>query len=217
MKLAISMIFNVLIVGCTVYVRFWWLNIMKSDKPKEIKRKEFYRYFTTNSNVLSAFASAVVLIYEIVGLISGSLSFSAGRIPMPQWLVLLRFAGSSSVAVTFLTVVFFLAPKAGWEMLYKDDNLYMHLLGPLMAIAAFIFEDGEMILSLGWAFLGFAIVLIYAIIYLIQVVQKGEENGGWPDFYFFNVDGKWKISFTAMLLAGALISIVLIVTRNLFI
>ena len=40
-----------------------------------------------------------------------------------------------------------------------------------------------------------------------MVIIVGQENGGWADFYGFNMGGKWYISMAAMLAAAYLIGL----------
>ena len=49
-------------------------------------------------------------------------------------------------------------------------------------------------------------MLIYGIVYLTMVVFIGENNGGWIDFYHFNIGGFWYISFLAVLAVTLLIA-----------
>ena len=47
----------------------------------------------------------------------------------------LKFIGTVSVTVTFLTVVLFLAPFGDWGiMLFQGPNLVFHVIVPILAI-----------------------------------------------------------------------------------
>ena len=43
---------------------------------------------------------------------------------------------------------------------------------------------------------------MYAVIYVTMVIFIGENNGGWYDFYGFNIGGFWYISCVAVILAS---------------
>ena len=53
--------------------------------------------------------------------------------------------------------------------------------------------------------LGLLPVLLYGLLYLNKVVSRKE----WDDFYGFNRDGKWPLSFAAMLIGTALLCLLL--------
>lgn len=148
-----------------------------------------FRYFTVLSNVLCALSALVMAIAQARGSVSRGVE-------------LLKYLGTVSVTVTLLTVLFFLGPSIGYKVLLSGRDLYMHLIGPLLAIASFcLWEKRGM--SLGTALLGLLPVLLYGAVYLCMVVFAQEEKR-WEDFYGFNKNGKWPVAFAAMAL-GALI------------
>ena len=149
-----------------------------------------FRYFTVLSNALCALTALVLAISELGG--------EASRAAL-----LLKYLGTSSVTVTLLTVFLFLGPtQGGYGPLLSGDNLYMHLIGPLLAIASFcLLEKGRM--SLGTALLGVLPVLAYGAMYLYRVVYAPVSKR-WEDFYGFNKGGRWPIAFGAMV-AGTLL------------
>ena len=78
--------------------------------------------------------------------------------------------------------------------MYNSYNFHMHLLTPLLALLSFLFLDGEG--DYGWkeALFGGLPALVYGIVYFFQVIVVGEANGGWSDFYRFNMFGLWPVS-----------------------
>ena len=196
-KLLLSAIFSGLIILGTIAT---FLRFLRGDK-------HMFRFFTILSNCFSALVSVPVLIVDVL-VLSGQLE------AWPERLIWLRFVSAVAVMVTMLTVVFFLAPLMGKELLYKNDNLYMHVIGPLLAAVAFIaFEPGT--LGLARSLIGMQPVLLYGLIYLCKAVFIGEERGGWPDFYGFNKGGRWPISFAAMMIASAALSLLMAWAHNL--
>ena len=198
---------NLIIILGTALTLRWYFGVSVKGQPWAEQRKIF-RFFTYLSNIFSGLTSLLTLVMELIGWGSGSFVF-------PTWLMLLRLLSTASVTVTFLTVLFFLAPHAGWQLLYKDDNLYMHVAGPLIAVASFVFLERGTAIPAGLTWLGGLTVILYAALYLKKVVFLGEERGGWPDFYYFNQGGRWKLSCTIMILAGLAISLVLAGGHNL--
>lgn len=157
------------------------------------KLPESFRYFTTLSNLFCAFTALVLLLSELFG-------------AMPAWAVTLKYMGTVAVTVTFLTVFLFLLPASRniEGLLSNGPEIIMHVVTPLLAIFSFLgFENHGLS---AWAIpLAILPVLLYGWMYLQRVVlQKA-----WPDFYGFNRDGKWQLSF-AMMAAGTLVIAVLL-------
>ena len=153
------------------------------------------RFFTILSNLLCAASSLLMALFLL-----------RGQVPFGVWL--LKYIGTVSVAVTFVTVMVFLGPAAGYKAMLSGKDLYLHLIGPLLAIASFCFTERLYPLTLPLALLGDVPVLLYGLFYLYKVVL-GPDTGRWDDFYGYNKDGKWPISFTAMIVGGALLCVVL--------
>ena len=139
-----------------------------------------FRFFTILSNRFCA-VSALLLV----------LSSS-------YWAWLLKYVGTVAVTVTLLTVILFLGPNMGYKQLLSGKDLYLHLCGPLLAIASFCFMERRYDFSFPLSLLGILPVIIYGTVYLFEVVIW--KN--WEDFYGYNRDGKWKLSMAAMF-AGA--------------
>jgi len=149
-----------------------------------------FRYFTVLSNALCAVAALVMALCQAAG-------------SVPPAVMVLKYLGTASVAVTLATVFLFLGPsQGGFGELLRGSSLYMHLIGPLLAIASFcLLEKGRM--SLGTALLGVLPVLAYGAMYLYRVVYAPVSKR-WEDFYGFNKGGRWPIAFGAMV-AGTLL------------
>ncbi len=150
------------------------------------------RFFTILSNVLCAFASLLVLI-----------SFRKGDLPLGVWLF--KYIATSSVTVTFLTVMVFLGPTLGYKDQLKGLSFFLHLLNPLFSVISFCFLERVYPLSFAVSLLGLLPVVLYGILYLYKVVFTNQ----WEDFYGFNKNGKWKISFSAMLVGTLFVCVLL--------
>ena len=163
----------------------------RRDGVWDVKRGlKAFRFFTVLSNVFCAMAA--------LGMV-----FSASGTAL-----LFKYLGTVSVTVTLLTVVFFLGPtQGGYAMLFSGENLYMHLIGPLLAILSYGFlEKRDM--SFGTALLGMVPVALYGVMYLYRVVLAPEEKR-WEDFYGFNRGGKWPVAFSGMLLMTLAVCLVI--------
>ena len=114
-----------------------------------------------------------------------------------------KFIGSTAVTLTFVVVVLFLGPTTDFmTMVFGGTSIYMHFAGPLLAIVSFCFI--EKIYRIEKKFLIPSVIptVMYAVIYVTMVIFIGENNGGWYDFYGFNIGGFWYISCVAVILAS---------------
>lgn len=183
-----SAVINEAIVFSTVLV----MVVLIRHVPRE-KLPESFRYFTTLSNLFCAVTALILLLCELFG-------------AMPVWAVALKYMGTVAVTVTFLTVLLFLLPASrSIEGLFSNGpEIIMHLITPLLAIVSFLCFENRGLSP--WVIpLGILPVLLYGWLYLKQVVI----TRAWPDFYGFNRDGKWKLSFSLMIL-GAVAAAVLL-------
>ena len=160
--------------------------------PRE-KLPESFRYFTTLSNLFCAGTALILLLCELFG-------------AMPPWAVALKYMGTVAVMVTFFTVVLFLLPASkSIEGLFSNGpEVIMHLVTPLLALLSFLGFEGRDLSA--WVIpLGILPVLLYGWLYLKRVVLKQ----AWPDFYGFNKNGKWKLSFSLMILGTVIVAVLL--------
>lgn len=203
-KLAIALACNIIIIVGTV------LAIASYCKTEEGKYSWShgswrFKFFTTDSNVLCAIAAFIVIPFEISALIKGG---NLGVFPL-----VVKYIGAVAVTLTLLTVAFFLGPTQGYREMYKGPSFYTHFLGAFMAIASFCFlEAGK--LKIWWIFPAMIPMCLYASLYKHMVLKKGPLNGGWEDFYGFNVRDRWKISLTIMLIGMLLINITVLTFHN---
>lgn len=191
----LSLIFNIIIAVVTIIICIRYFRGENGGWDRK-KGRWYLHYFTTLSNILAAAAGIVMVLCQLVS--------RDGRVPDP--VIYLKFLATVSVTVTLLTVLFFLAPAFGLKALFIKEEIHMHLVGPVLAIVSFCFLEKQVWLGRGWIIAGVLPVFFYALLYLQRVVAKGEENGGWPDFYGFNRNGMWRVSFVMMLIATAAIA-----------
>ncbi len=150
-----------------------------------------FRYFTVLSNILGAMAALLMAISQIGGSVS-------------RPVFLLKYLGTVSVTLTFLTVLLFLAPfQGGFAQWFSGDFFYTHLIGPLLAILSFCLMERRP-MDLGTAMLGLVPMLIYGAVYVYKVMLAPEDQR-WEDFYGFNRNGMWLVSGVAMLVGTLLI------------
>ena len=191
-QLAVAVqILIIIFTACSVGFMFFF----SGSGNMRVNRSVIFRYFTVDSNILCAVSCAVSLVQTLRGRENKS------KAPM-----LLRYAGTAAVTVTMITVLLFLGPLYGYAPMFSRWNLWLHLLGPIFAIISFVWlerdgtfpEKKHLILPL-------LPVILYGIVYYIMAVMLGQNQGGWPDFYGFNMGGRWYLLYAAIAAGTALI------------
>ena len=203
-KLALALVCNTIIVVATLFVVRSYCKT-EDGKYRWSHGSWKFKFFTTDSNVLSAAMALIVIPFEVVALIKGT---SLTILPLAA-----KYIGTVAVTLTFLTVLFFLGPTQGYIEMFSGTSFFMHFLGAALAIFSFCFlEEGKM--SFLWIFPALIPMAAYAVLYRHMVLDKGPLNGGWEDFYGFNVHDRWKISAVIMHTAMLLINIAVLLLHN---
>lgn len=123
------------------------------------------KYFTADSNIL---AGIVALIYVIAETRKKELSQKASL-----FVHCLKLAATAGVTLTMLVTLFFLIPQFGddWLVLYMDNNLFFHLIVPILCIVAYIFfEPGAKVITFKQTLFGTTPMLVYAVFYTINII-----------------------------------------------
>lgn len=170
---------------------------------------EKFMFFTTDSNVLAAVGSLLAAVYNI-------LILRGKRESLPTVILVIKLMGVVSLLLTFFTVVILLVPIYGFDMQFRGTGAHMHAGAPFASFVSFTFLDSRRRLPVKFALFGAVPMLIYAAVYLTQVVWIGFLHGGWLDFYAFNRNGSWPYSLSVMLAATLAISFGVVVLRNRF-
>lgn len=166
------------------------------------------KYFTTDSNILVGVAALIMLIYNIA-------RFAKPDAVMPKWVSVLKYTGTSAVALTLLTVVFFLGPvfaimkgPAGYRLMFEGNTLILHLTTPLLAIISLLFFEKDNKFSKGDCLIACLPSFIYSIVYFTMVIVLKQ----WNDWYNFTLGGKTfmiPVALVSMYLATFAISALL--------
>ena len=191
----LSLLCNIVIAAVTILIILRYFRGEEGGWDRK-KGRWYLHYFTTLSNVFAAFAGIVMV---VCGIARRDGSF-------PAFAIRLKFLATVTVTVTLLTVVFFLSKAFGFKALFIKEEIHMHLVGPVLSIISFCFLEKQVLLGPGWILAGVLPVFFYALLYLQRTIVKGEENGGWPDFYGFNRNGMWRVSFVMMMAVSAAIA-----------
>ncbi len=162
-----------------------------------------FKFFTTDSNILAAIASLFMVISEVMIL-------TKKRDNIPYWVLVLKYVGTSAVMLTFTVVIGFLAPIYGPAAVLTDTSFHTHAAAPLFSLISFCFIESEYRLPFRCTLLGIIPMLIYSVIYTINVVFTNV----WNDFYSFNMGGYWYISAPIIIIAAYIISVIILLLHN---
>ena len=143
-----------------------------------------YLPFTVNSNIFLVIVGLLFLIIGIIDLVEGK--------AMPQWIMQLKLAVTTLISVTFLTVIFYIAPL--WRITdiniiaYQGANLFLHILAPIVAIFGFCLFDVETKIKWRWTSLLPLLVVIYGVVYGVLLITSRDLS---LDIYnFVHEEGK---------------------------
>ena len=163
---------DLLIAGLVAYA--WYVMMVRmGDGTLSGSGLSSLRYYTVLSNLLEGLAALLTAVFTALIL--------AGKAKeLPRWLTLLRYAGVTSVSLTFLTVMVYLGPVFGFNIMFNDANLYFHLLIPLLAIAEALLLSWEK-LRFTDSFAAALPTLLYGIWYVINNLVNGREGN---DIYY---------------------------------
>ena len=184
------------IICCTVMAAsvFMGVIIRLLAKPDEFVVEigmQALRMFTILSNILVALCATQCIPYAVDGL-------RKRNYHLPRWVVYTMYVGVSSVAVTFIIACAALSPVAGFQnIMLTGTNLLLHTICPVFAILLFLFVNTDHEIPFRVSIIGILPVLVYGIVYAIEVFFIGEANGGWPDHYRLNVYVPWPVAYIA--------------------
>ena len=193
MKLKKAIILNVLItIFASIGIVLMLLGIqpMGPEDGISASKLEMFKYYTVDSNALMGIVSAIFAVYEYK-----ILKNEAQSIPLKLYTV--KLIATVGVALTFITVVFYLAPIAtyGYFSMFRNANLFFHFLVPVLSIFSFCFLEKTKELEFKHTFIGMTTMVLYAGFYTINVLIH-VENGTVAtkyDWYWFVQNGVWSI------------------------
>lgn len=166
-----------------------WLYMMFSRKDGAFSATGLrsLRYFTVLSNLLEGAASVFFLIAGA----NKRLRPAADR---------LKYVAANAVLLTFFTVAMLLAPLYGPHGMFREHNLWFHLLIPLIAGAEFLLLNDEPVTARD-SLMAVTPVVLYGTVYTAVNLASGAP---YPfDLYRFLQWGVWAGLGVFLLLLGA--------------
>ena len=163
-----------------------------------------FKYYTQDSNLFLMFTS---LLYVISLLICDK--------KIPHFVSLLKYAATTSVVITFLTVVTILAPVMGGykAMLLDGTMLIHHLICPIFGFVTFVFFEKHNLNGLKDALISMIFTCLYGIIAVTLNVLK-IMDGPYPFLKVYDQTILMSIFWLILMMGSSYLITVLIGNLN---
>lgn len=188
-KLKMSIFMNVLIFVLSLISTIFMLvgfKFMGDEIVFAATKIEAFKFYTVDSNILMGLVALFFACLELKKIL--------GKIDeIPTYAYVLKLVGTVGVTLTFLTTVLYLGPiiSTGFFSLFKNSNLFYHLVIPILSIITFVLFENTDKLKLKHTFIGIVTMVIYSIFYTLSVVlhiENGKVIQGY-DWYGFVRNG----------------------------
>lgn len=168
----VSLVLNCFVVlfvtiGCVFM--FNGIYFMPNKTLLEVRNFGMLKFYTVDSNILIGLVSLILIIYEIL-LLKNKIK------EIPNRIYILKLIGVSSIALTFITTLCFLAPQYGFYAMYNNNNLFFHLIVPILALVSYIFYEKHDN-KYGYAILGVIPMFLYSIYYTGNIIMHLNNKG----------------------------------------
>lgn len=126
------------------------------------------RYYTVQSNLFAGVVALIALFYQ-------------GKATK-----VMKLMSATATGLTFAVVLFFLGPLYGHWRMYKNANLFFHLIVPLLSLLDYVLlTDAPK--KMKWRVISAVPTVIYGLAYVLNILING-MGGRYPnnnDFYRF--------------------------------
>lgn len=182
----------ILLISAFIFAIECWLVASGLSSGHTIKQVDdtarsagYFSAFTVDCECFMALVS-------LVGIILCIKALTRNEDSLPDWFDVLYLTGTASLTLVFLVVACYLAPikvanGQSYFLLFSKGNFFNHFLNPWLSIVCF--DAINKLRKMSWKKAWFAPVpmIMYAIIYLINVVIIQV----WPDLYSFFPGGRY--------------------------
>ncbi len=151
-------------------------------------------YFPLQSSLLAAVGAAFLVPYAIEGI-------RKKRFTLPRWLVVFHYACATCAAITFVAAMVLILPAQGATAV-RGTDFWMHLVVPICNVILFQCVETGVSLTRRDTVLAQVPYWMYMVLYYVEVVVIGKENGGWSDFYLTRKYFPMWVSILLMLAIG---------------
>ena len=163
-----------------------------------------FKYYTQDSNLFLMFTS---LLYVISLLICDK--------KIPHFVSLLKYAATTSVVITFLTVVTILAPVMGGykAMLLDGTMLIHHLICPIFGFVTFVFFEKHNLNGLKDALISMIFTCLYGVVAVTLNILK-IMDGPYPFLKVYDQTILMSIFWLILMMGSSYLITVLIGNLN---
>ena len=165
-----------LIIAILVFWTWGRMMFKTSDTALTATGIRSLKYFTVQSNLLVGISCLINILYR------------NGK--KPNWLQWLNVISLVGILVTFFTVIFFLGPVFGYQIMYMGVSFWFHLVIPVMYFIVYMFVYDKETIEDKYNYLVLLPVGLYGIFYVGNILING--IGEWPksnDWYGFMMWG----------------------------
>lgn len=191
MKKKTSLIINAVIFILTVFASFLMFTGIKitngAEPILETTKLGMFKFFTVDSNLFMGIVSLIFVIKN------KSITKNMYR---------LKLMSTTAVSLTLIVVLAYLAPisQGGLKSMLQNSNLFFHLIIPVLSIINFTIFENTNKLKIKDTLYGLIPTIIYAILYVINLIIHIENNEILPkyDWYWFAQNGILQAILTAI-------------------
>ncbi len=181
-KIKVSVVTNISIFVVVTLALILGLAGVPSFETGTTSFGELMKYFTIESNIFMGIMALLLAINQIL--------YLKNNTKINKAIFILYYVATVCVAITFFTVLFFLAPVVYrdqfWSM-YTGISFYYHFLIPVVAMIMFLFVLNTNEYSIKISFFGIIPFLVYALFYVIAALTHMDGGKVMPgyDWYGF--------------------------------
>ncbi len=154
--------------------------------------------------LLSFDANAYLAITALLVAIADAASFITNKEVKPRWLSVLKFTATCAVIIEVVIATGFIGLKSGLSAVFGGTNLILRVINPIIAFASFCLFEAINRFDFREFAVGVSPAAAYFAVYCFMTVAVKS----WNDFYGFNRNGLWLVSFIIVCVVSALVSIV---------
>ena len=165
-----------------------------------------FAFFTMISNILAALSVSFIIPFAVEGI-------KKKRFVLPKWIAILHYISTTSIAVMFVFVLAFISWASPYDA-FGDSNFVLHICCPILILISFFQIENRYKYTIRDCFIGCIPLLIYVIVYYIEVVLIGESNGGWKDIYRVQEYLPAIVAIILLMILGFVISYLIAIISN---
>ena len=161
-----------------------------------------FRWFTIDSNILTAFAALMILPFAIDGILKK-------RFTYPKWMLIIHYQGTICTTLTMIFVLCFIS----WydpHLAFGEENFFLHIICPLAVLISFFMVESNHRLTKKETLLGLIPFTIYSVMYFYNVVITKR----WDDLYQLNTLAPFYVSLPLMLILAYGIALIIRLIHN---